>query len=116
MQFFEVHVIDERSNSGGRARERGEAVKSLNDGDITQLILASSLSATRPLLGLTLFLIREGVLDGVRLKAFLEPLLGVESFPPETRAMLAPIWATFMAQIGVPQLPSRSDGEDANDG
>lgn len=105
---------DEKSNLGEGLRESGETAISLNDSQIAQLVLASSLSATRPLLGLTLFLVREGVLDGAKLKAFLEPMLNAESFPPETKAMLVPVWATFMAQIEGASERSLSNGESAD--
>jgi hypothetical protein len=63
-----------------------------------------------------MFLVQEGVLDGTKLKASLEPMLAVESYPPETRAMLAPIWQALIAEISVSDQPGCSNGESTNDG
>lgn len=104
------------SNSDERASKAGNAAKQLSDGDIARLILASSLSATKPLQGLIMFLVQEGILDGARLKAFLEPMLALESFPPETRAMLAPIWKALITEIGASNQPASTDVESAKDG
>jgi hypothetical protein len=106
---------DNRSRLDNHAEERSDDQMSLDDGDIARLILASSLSAAPPLLGLITFSIQEGSLNGVRLKAFLEPMPVVENFLPATRAMLLPIWRSFMSQIGDPNQLSRLDGETGDD-
>lgn len=71
----------------------------VSTGEISQLLIASSLSATRPLLGLMTFLINEGVLDGGKLKSFLTPMLVTDGFPPATKAMLDPIWKSLLHQL-----------------
>jgi hypothetical protein len=60
--------------------------------------LASSLSATRPLIGPMKVLINEGVVDGGKLKSFLTPMLVVDGFPP-AKAMLDPIWKSLLHQL-----------------
>jgi|SRR6185437_10789 len=71
----------------------------LSTEEISQLLLASSLSATRPLIGLMKFLINEGIVDGDQLKSFLGPMLISEGLPDTTKAMLEPIWKSLLAQI-----------------
>lgn len=74
-------------------------VQSLDGEETSQLILACSLSATKPLLGLIKFLIEEGILDADRFRLFLKPMLAAEQFPPTARAMLDPIWKSFLEQV-----------------
>jgi hypothetical protein len=68
-------MSDHRVNSGDQANGSAAAAESLSTGEITERLLASSLSATRPLLGLIKFLIKERILNGDKLKAYLEPML-----------------------------------------
>jgi len=109
-------MTEHQSKSSERAGKSGGATKLLSDGEISQLILGSSLSATKPLQGLIMFLVQEGIVDGTKLKAFLEPAFAVESYPPEARAMLTPIWKSLIARISVPDQAGRSNSEGTNDG
>jgi hypothetical protein len=50
MQLSEVRVTEhQQAESDGREGKPGGTAKMLTDGEIAQLVLASSLSATRPL-------------------------------------------------------------------
>ena len=73
--------------------------QALSQSEISQLILGSSLSGTKPLVGLIKFLIAEKIVDATRLRVFLEPLLIDDNLPQATRAMLDPLWKSFLAQI-----------------
>jgi hypothetical protein len=84
----------------------------LSTEEISQLLLASSLSATRPLLGLIKFLVKEGIVDRDELKAFLEPMLVVDGFPAVTKSMLEPIWKSLLAQISSAQATHDGKGDD----
>jgi hypothetical protein len=110
VQILEQYMTERPSNSQS-GNERINPALSLGDGEIAQLLLASSLAATRPLQGLIMLLIQEGILDREKLKIFLEPMLSVEQLPSETKAMLAPIWKAFIAEISVsnPRSPSTSE-------
>jgi len=77
----------------------GLGIQSLSPEEISQLLLAGSLSATKPLLGLIKYLIQAKILEADRLKAFLTPMLVDENLPPTTKAMLDPLWKAFLAQI-----------------
>ena len=107
--------MTERPSNLQSGNERRNPALSLGDGEIAQLLLASSLAATRPLQGLIMLLIQEGILDRNKLKVFLEPMLTVEQLPPETKAMLAPIWKAFMAEISVSNPLSPSTSGKASD-
>jgi len=79
---------------------QGSVEQPLSQSEISQLMLGSSLSGTKPLVGLIKFLIAEKIVDAKRLRMFLEPLLLVDdNLPPATRAMLDPLWKSFLAQI-----------------
>jgi hypothetical protein len=91
--------VSDSENSVNELKRPGPEGQVLSTGEISQLVLGSSLAATKPLVGLIKFLIKEKVVDGHRLKAFLEPLLVEEGLPPATKAMLEPIWKSFLAQI-----------------
>ena len=107
-------MSDELANSAGQADL--VELPSLSDADISQLILASSLSATRPLLGLINFMIKERILDGDKLKEFLGSMLVADGLPPTTREMLRPIWNSLLAQIGASSEASRHNGKDEDVG
>lgn len=109
-------MAEHQSKPGQRASKDGSAAMQLSDGEIAQLILASSLAATRPLQALIKFLIQERVVDGLKLKAFLEPMLAAEGLPPETRAMLAPIWKALIKEVSAASQASYPHGGSANDG
>jgi hypothetical protein len=89
----------DKTNGEGTA---SVGMPSLSTEEISQLLLASSLSATRPLVGLTKFLINEGILDGSKLKSFLTPMLVADGFPSATKAMLDPIWKSLLHQLDDP--------------
>jgi hypothetical protein len=80
---------NELSDQAKRKAKRGASeIPALSTEETAQLLLASSLAATRPLL----------VVDG---------------FPPATKAMLDPIWKSLIAQIGETQAASpRREGDD----
>lgn len=86
-------------NSDNPATMATERMPPLSTEEISQLLLAASLSATRPLVGLMKFLISEGILDGGKLKSFLTPMLVADGFPPATKAMLDPIWKSLLHQL-----------------
>lgn len=86
-------------DSAAQGNTSASGMQPLGAEEISQLLLASSLAATRPLLGLIKFLISEGVLDGEKLKAFLTPMLVADGFPPATKAMLDPIWKSLLLQL-----------------
>ena len=86
-----------QANSDTQATADG--MPPLSTEEVSQLLLASSLSATRPLVGLMKFLINEGILDGGKLKSFLTPMLVTDGFPPATKAMLDPIWKSLLHQL-----------------
>lgn len=86
-----------QANSDAQATADG--MPPLSTEEFSQLLLASSLSATRPLVGLMKFLINEGILDGGKLKSFLTPMLVTDGFPPATKAMLDPIWKSLLHQL-----------------
>ena len=91
-----------QANADTQEIATAEGMQSLGTEEISQLLLASSLSATRPLLGLIKFLINEGILDGGKLKSFLTPMLVTDGFPPATKAMLDPIWQSLLHQLDDP--------------
>jgi hypothetical protein len=95
-------MSDHRVNRTGQANGSADRAEPLSTEEISQLLLASSLAATNPVLGLIKFLIKEGILDGEKFKAFLAPMLVADSYPIATKAMLDPIWKSFLAQIGEP--------------
>ncbi len=74
-------------------------LRALSPAEISQLLLACSLSATQPLLALIKCLIAERIVDGARLVAVLEPALSKQNLPPATKAMLDPLWASFLAEV-----------------
>ena len=92
-------MLDTKVNSDAQTTAAANAIPPLSTEEISQLILASSLSATRPLVGLIKFLINEGILDGDKLKSFLTPMLVADGFPPATKAMLDPIWKSLLHQL-----------------
>jgi hypothetical protein len=75
-----------QANSDTQATAATNGMPPLSTEETSQLPLASSLSATRPLIGLIRFLINEGILDGGKLKSFLTPMLVTDGFPPATKA------------------------------
>jgi hypothetical protein len=91
-------MIDHQLNSANQPNTVTDGA-ALSTAEISQLLLASSLSATRPLLGLIKLLTKEGILDGGKLKAFLERELVTDTLPVATKAMLDPMWKSFLAQI-----------------
>src|SRR3981081_2381856 len=93
-------MSDHRTSVADQAKEVGGGAQQLSTAEISKLLLASSVAATRPLLALIKFLIAEGNVSGDKLKAYLVPILVAEGFPTETKAMLDPIWKSFLAQIG----------------
>lgn len=92
-------MSDQQANSNTQATAASDGMPPLSTEEISQLLLASSLSATRPLIGLMKFLISEGILDGGKLKSFLAPMLVADGFPPATKAMLDPIWNSLLHQL-----------------
>jgi hypothetical protein len=92
-------MSDAQANSDTQATAATDGMPPLSTEEISQLLLASSLSATRPLLGLMKFLINEGILDGGKLKSFLTPMLVTDGFPPATKAMLDTIWKSLLHQL-----------------
>ena len=92
-------MSDAQVNSAAQASAGANRMPPLSTDEISQLLLASSLSATRPLLGLMKFLINEGILDGGKIKSFLTPMLVADGFPPATKAMLDPIWKSLLHQL-----------------
>jgi hypothetical protein len=92
-------MSDPQSNSNLQATAAAGKLPPLSTEEISQLLLASSLSSTRPLIGLMKFLINEGIVDGSKLKSFLAPMLAADGFPPATKAMLDPIWKSLLHQL-----------------
>jgi hypothetical protein len=90
------------SDPADRLKTATLGMPALSAEEVTQMLLASSLSATLPLVGLIQFMIKEGILDGDKLKAALEPMLAGKEFPVATKMMLDPIWSAFLAQISKP--------------
>jgi hypothetical protein len=88
-----------RTNLADQENAAANGMPPLSTEEISQLLLASSLSATRPLIGLMKLLINEGILDGGKLKSFLTPMLVADGFPPATKAMLDPIWKSLLDQL-----------------
>ena len=95
-------MSDPQVNSTGQANKVENGMHPLSTEEVSQLLLASSLSATRPLVGFMKFLIDEGILDGGKLKSFLTPMLVTDGFPPATKAMLDPIWQSLLHQLDDP--------------
>ncbi|TWC00215.1 hypothetical protein FBZ93_1057 [Bradyrhizobium macuxiense] len=87
------------SKPGSETTAAADRMPPLSTEEVSQLLMASSLSATRPLVGLLKFLVNEGILDGGKLKSFLAPMLISDGFPPATRAMLDPIWKSLLHQL-----------------
>jgi hypothetical protein len=92
-------MSDAQVNSAAQGNAGANGMPPLSTEEISQLLLASSLSATRPLIGLMKFLINEGILDSGKLKSFLTPMLVTDGFPPATKAMLEPIWKSLLHQL-----------------
>lgn len=80
-------------------QQRIETRKSLSDGSIAGLLLASSLSATVPLVSFMKFMIQERIINKDRFVPFIKSALGDREFPPETKAMLDPIWNSLLQEI-----------------
>jgi hypothetical protein len=88
-----------QAKSDTQATAATDAMPPLSTEEISQLLMGSSLSATRPLTGLIKFLISEGILYGGKLKSFLTPMLVTDGFPPATKAILDPIWKSLLHQL-----------------
>ena len=89
--------------------KKPDPVGPLNDKIMMQLLMGSSLSAMMPLTCLIKFLIQEKVIDKDKFEVFLSATLATHKYPPETAAMLKPIWKSLMSEVKNPSAIPRGD-------
>jgi len=92
-------MSDHQVNLVGQVDKGAGGVETLGADEISQLLLASSLSTTRPLLGVIKFLVSGGIVGQRKLKSSLGPILVADGLPTATKAMLDPMWKSLIAQI-----------------
>ena len=72
---------------------------SFTDSSLAEMIMASSVATIIPMTQLIIHLGQRGVIDISEFKGELEKILITDSFPPQTRAFLKPVWEKLKSEL-----------------